>query len=349
MEITDKKEMIEQIQNNADIASAKYFNFLYQQNQIGILQKEMTDLFIFEEKIPPEEFLEVLVKEQERIQNWADCKQDQFSEDLHKPIKEIPYKGFMFDPFISSNDICSFFEEEDIFYSGMMSPYGNPTFLLSEISKQEEVGENKIYLLKNELVRDMYHSFDLDAGRKKGVIYIRGDAIQYKLAHILSMDLDNIALNEIKKNVLKWGIQKVAETKAKVLLSHELGHDIVDREKVFPRELLTYVQMRGDFKTKAYSQAVNEVLADTIRQDGLVGTLGHIIDSKDDLGLSFFVLDYSSFGHQKDIQSSFQTAIMGNIKEKYDEFIKTGNWDDIDNYRNEVLCKAVVLRDQLFN
>ncbi|MBL7051332.1 hypothetical protein ISS04_04215 [Candidatus Woesearchaeota archaeon] len=352
------KEVLKQFKKNSDITTAKYLNFLIQNNNPQMMEKELIDLFIFENQISVNNFLQVIKNESEKITEWYEKKQEDLIGLASEDLAHIKITNKYLDPIFESKNISKELGESEYYYSGMFSPYGFETMIFSKIAEKMDLEGLKIFLLENEIQRDLYHSFSLDACRKPGEIYIRKDAIKYNLVHLLNNQFDSNlfsnqylgVLKDIKNNNLSnpKDLLKITDSKTFQVLYHEIGHEIVDKTGILPSRVLRNFQRNAQKQESiALYQSINEILANTVRYKDKVGCLASIIDQKDAIAFSFFMLEHIPTNFSS-LDSKIQTNFFSDMKPVYDAFMGDSDWDKIEHYRKEKFNEINTVKDKIF-
>ncbi len=251
---------------------------------------------------------------------------------------------------------------------------GKLKILLGEIEAQERVREVDVYRVSRELVCNceinspaLYnHVEKIIIGRKrsaefsvwrrieelKNAIGVEKQLLESELRNLTGFRQEDFWREPIK---LEIGVKRAAEHKLGAWVAHELGHLAAKRylsHSTF-NALKKFCISRGDLALDAYVTAVNDVLADTICEDEIKGTIGYILQESEPqkIGLlSSHVLDvinppagYKVLVEKRKLEAELVSTFLDWLSD-----VKDVDLDDrMDNVRRTVFERAVLVASDL--
>ncbi|MEM2924929.1 MAG: hypothetical protein QXJ68_04490 [Methanocellales archaeon] len=190
---------------------------------------------------------------------------------------------------------------------------GKLKLLLGEIKEHRRVQEVNVFLINRELVCNcelnspsLYnHEEKIIVGRERSAefsVWRRIEELRSASGvrkQLLEIELYNLTeLKDFNANPVEIqdAVRKAAEWKLKAWIAHELGHYAA--KKYLPHSIYNsckkFCLSRGDLALDAFITAVNDVLADTICESEIKGSIAYILQlpEKQKLGLlSSHILD----------------------------------------------------------
>jgi|Deesub1362A_J573_1020465.scaffolds.fasta_scaffold00199_36 hypothetical protein len=326
-------ELIPQVKRNCDISDARYWGFY---SICGLLLR-LRELYRFEKNIKPWE-----KTDEKDISNWIGQKESLWESLADTEFSTLTINQKEFAPF-DTEGINNALKKENIFYGAGYGLYMKPVFFLSELIGQETIEGYNIYISGKEYVRDLslhpamlqgrtilarkdatkvliWEKFEeFRAGKAKGAL-----AVAFS-SYGVDADMDSEAFDRM--------LEEVSEPELRSYIHHELG-EAFETEKIGPEwtEMMSLI-IRS--KTQIFVRAVKDILADTSEK----GTLRYIIDEKNTGSLAFYIVFLS--GYRKILTEQIQNA--------FRKFLKTNQWQHIEQARMECYRNTKSIADELLN
>lgn len=266
----------------------------------------------------------------DHIKEWINEREELWHELEPLEFQKITINGRSYNPF-NLKGINSILEKEGYLYS---AGYGNamkPVFILAELSEKKIIENKYIYITGRELARDLSTSPAMIRGnmivtRRETMDLFYWDkfeemktrrcsgALLYAFAEY---GISKETADKIPPSKLTDIFRKLIHSELSVLIYHEIG-EASQRRRLgkWWKELLTQLpHSRAEF----FIRGLKDILADTCGS----GTLSFIIKNRKAGSLSFYVAHLGGF----------RKNIFHDLVEAYEEFIKTRDWDIIEEAR----------------
>jgi hypothetical protein len=271
------------------------------------------------------------------VHAWIDERERLWS-GLDEDPRPLSWRGRSIDPF-DAEDLNRDLADQGLFYGSGLAAFLKPTFFLSTIRAKRDVLGCTVLYLGNDLARDL---FTVPAMTRDRLILARRrplsawlwDTLQNVGGSRSRAIEDGFAAYDLSRDDLRrphafwrdrWEGMLDAEMDAYVW--HELGeiHDAVFPEEAF-RSLVAN-QTPGRMELMA--RTIKDLLADT----GPVSRLGFIVKERRRGSLALY-----RAGHD-----GLAARLFPEMAPAYDRFVESGDWDRIDQARDQVFVRT---RDQ---
>jgi len=316
------EKFIANTRRNCDISDAQGAG-LY---SICGLALRLRDLHKWEKHLPP-----WVEKDSSQILDWID-KKEQLWETLHDTeFEKLPLPSKIYDPF-DTQKINKALSPYGLFYGAGYAHSLKPTFFLARIEETKTVNGFKVHVLDAELARDL---LTIPALHQDNCILLRQDAARIflwdQMAYLnksgkpaLELALKHCGLPDIDLGSRKKHFEAILAVQKNTYLYHEIGEltDTVFDRKIWQK----IVSQFPHTPVELLARTVKDLLADT----GSTGTLNHIIKEEDAAGIGF----YAAF------IDGFSKVLFPELRAAFDEFAKTGDWDEIKKAKQEGFLTA---------
>jgi hypothetical protein len=355
--MTDINFVAEQVKRNCDISDAKY---VLERGLDEFLRKQIRDLYILETGANP---WERFSSKNLSFRSWFKKKKKHWKELKNETFSKIVIDGKEY-KITEIEEINRVLNPRNLFYNAAISEGNKISFLLSELL---EVKKNNydVFMLGKDLATDLgnylFSAFQVGPwiiGRKEA------------LRHLIWRDIKKLTSSQKipEKDILEEAYEDFGLPKHELLsspeeidkkvekliprqmdadLHHELGHFISQKYSIFPPKTFNrLINLTSGTELEWLIIGVDEVLADTQTYQNLKGRLGYIIDQEDKGCLSLLV-----YMKMKMIRNNSHLRYYGKIFPElfhaYENFRKTGDWNDIEAARKIGEEKAMKLAMQL--
>lgn len=305
-------DITDQVLENCDISDARYAGFY----SICGLALRLRDLYKWEHKLDP-----WIENDPSEILKWIGHKEEKWEKLAEKDFSDIILLGNRFDPF-DVKGINAILEPQGYIYGGGYARSLKPSFFLAAIEDKKEINGITIFVLDDELARDL---LTIPAMSQDNCIYVRKDSARLYLwdqifyikksgRYALSFGLEDYGLKEQTPVNLHRNLSKIAANETDTYIYHELGEmqDTVFDRKTWQEIIATFPHTPIELLTRT----VKDLLADT----SVHGTLAHIIEERKASSLAFYVA----------FLESFTKILFPQITEAFKEFTQTRNWEVIE-------------------
>jgi hypothetical protein len=327
----DLEDVKNQVIRNCQISDARYAG-LY---SICGLALRLRDLFKWEMGLEPWD-----ERESDEQLEWIGEKEDEWERLVDLEFKAIDIGGRLYDPFDVSG-INSYLEPRGYIYSAGFAHNMKPRFLLARIDGRREMEGRQIYILGQELARDL---LTLPALSQDSSIYILKESgrlfLWNQIFYIgnsgrkaLKFALESHGVSDQSPKQIREHLHLLFRSEMERYIYHELGES---SDKDFDRH--TWRQLISTFPhspIELLARSIKDLLADMNNR----GALRHIIKKKMKTSLGFYVA----------FQSAFSKVLFPEVARYFIGFTKSGDWDIIDQavssgyerlkmYAGELVC-----------
>jgi hypothetical protein len=258
-----------QVRRNCDISDARNAG-LY---SICGLALRLRDLFKWERRLPPWE-----EKESSQVLEWIGNKEEAWDKLFDSDYSPLSIDGHSFDPFDAAA-VNTVLEPLGYFYGAGYAHGLKPTFFLAAVDDKKEIDGFGVYILGNELARDL---LTLPALTQDNCVVFRQEAagmyLWDKLLYmkksgrpLLRFALDNCGLKDQSHQALRHHLAGILAMQTDTYIYHEIGEM---RDTAFDREL--WREIIGAYPhspVELIARTLKDLLADTNEH----GTLPHMI------------------------------------------------------------------------
>jgi len=305
-------DIIHQVLENCNIADARHAG-LY---SICGLALRLRDLYKWENRLDP-----WIENDPSEVLKWIGDKEETWEKLAEKDFGDITLLGNRFDPF-DVKGINAILEPHGYIYGGGYARSLKPSFFLAAIENKKVISGITIFVLGEELARDLLTIPALSQGK---YIYVRKESARLYLwdqmfyvknsgRYALRFGLEDYGLKEQTPGNLHRYLSRIAANETDTYIYHELGEI---QDTVFDRE--TWQEIIAKFPhtpIELLTRTVKDLLADTSEY----GTLTHIIKERKTSSLAFYVA----------FLESFTKALFPQIIEAFKDFSQTRNWEVIE-------------------
>jgi hypothetical protein len=301
-----------QVLENCNIADARHAG-LY---SICGLALRLRDLYKWENRLDP-----WIENDPSEVLKWIGDKEETWEKLVEKDFGDITLSGHRFDPF-DVKGINAILEPHGYIYGGGYARSLKPSFFLAVIEDKKEINGITIFILGEELARDL---LTIPALSQDKYIYVRKESARLYLwdqmfyiknsgRYALRFGLEDYGLKEQTPGNLHHNLSKIAANETDTYIYHELGEmqDTVFDRKTWQEIIATFPHTPIELLTRT----VKDLLADTSGY----GTLTHIIEERKTSSLAFYVA----------FLESFTKILFPQIIEAFQKFTQTRDWDLIE-------------------
>jgi hypothetical protein len=305
-------DIARQVLGNCNITDAKHAG-LY---SICGLALRLRDLYKWENRLAP-----WVENEPSEVLKWIGDKEEAWEKLAEKDFVDITLLGQRFDPF-DVQGINVILEPHGYIYGGGYARSLKPSFFLAEIEDKKEINGITIFVLGEELARDL---LTIPALSQDGCIYVRKESAMLYLwdqifyikksgQYALRFGLEVYGLKEQTSENLHQNLSRITANEIDTFIYHELGEI---QDTVFDRELWQeIVAAFPHTPIELFTRTVKDLLADT----GEHGTLVHVIQARKTSSLAFYVA----------FLESFTKTLFPQIIEAFKVFTQTKDWEVIE-------------------
>jgi hypothetical protein len=260
------------------------------------------------------------------VLKWIGEKEETWEKLLEKNFSDVILLGHRFDPF-DVRGINAILEPHGYIYGGGYARSLKPSFFLAAIEDKKEINGITIYVLGEELARDL---LTIPALSQDNCIYVRKESARLYLwdqifyinksgRFALRFGLDDCGLKEQTPENLHRHLSRIAANETDTYIYHELGEmkDTAFDRKTWQELIATFPQTPIELLTRT----VKDLLADTSEY----GTLAHIIEERKTSSLAFYVA----------FLESFTKTLFPQIIEAFKDFTQTRDWEVIEQAVDE--------------
>jgi len=304
-------DITKQVLENCNIADAQHAG-LY---SICGLALRLRDLYKWENNLDP-----WIENDPSEILKWIGDKEETWEKLVEKDFGDITLLGHRFDPF-DVKGINAILEPYGYIYGGGYARSLKPSFFLAKIEEKKEINGITIFVLGEELARDL---LTIPAQSQDKYIYVRKESARLYLwdqifyiknsgRYALSFGLEDYGLKEQTPGNLHRNLSRIAANETDTYIYHELGEmqDTVFDRKIWQEMIAAFPHTPIELLTRT----VKDLLADTSEH----GTLTHIIEERKTSSLAFYVA----------FLESFTKTLFPQINEAFKDFTQTRDWEVI--------------------
>jgi hypothetical protein len=286
-------DITDQVLENCNITDARHAG-LY---SICGLALRLRDLYKWENRLDP-----WIENDPSEVLKWIGNKEETWEKLVEKDFGDIILLGHRFDPF-DVKGINAILEPHGYIYGGGYARSLKPSFFLAAIEDKKEINGITIFVLGEELARDL---LTIPALSQNNCIYVRKESAR--------LYLWDYGLKEQTPGNLHRNLSRIAANETDTYIYHELGEM---QDTVFDRN--TWREIIAAFPhtpIELLTRTVKDLLADTSEH----GTLTHIIEERKTSSLSFYVA----------FLESFTKTLFPQIIEAFKGFTQTRDWEMIE-------------------
>ena len=305
-------DIIDQVLENCNIADARHAG-LY---SICGLALRLRDLYKWENRLDP-----WIENDPSEVLKWIGDKEETWEKLADKDFGNITFLEYRFDPF-DVKGINAILEPHGYIYGGGYARSLKPSFFLAAIEDKKEINGITIFVLGEELARDL---LTIPALSQDKTIYVRKESARLYLwdqmfyvknsgRYALRFGLEDYGLKDQTPGNLHRNLSRIAASETDTYIYHELGEM---QDTVFDRK--TWQEIIAAFPhtpIELLTRTVKDLLADTSEY----GTLTHIIKDRKTSSLAF----YAAF------LESFTKTLFPQIIEAFKDFTQTRDWEVIE-------------------
>jgi len=316
------EDAAEQVKGNCLISDARHAGAF----SVCGLALRLRDLYKWEKGLPPwveGESQEVLDWIGRREESWEGLEEDEFT--------EILIQGRSYDPF-DVEGVNREVEPMGYFYGAGLARGLKPVFFLARIEERREVSGRPVYVLGEELARDL---LTLPALTRDGVIVVRKESARVYLWDQISY-LGKSGRPALRFALAQYGLvlgdyenlplhmDRILSDEVDIYVHHELGEIAAGQVtgEIWPEMVGAFAQTPCELAARA----VKDMLADTHEQ----GTLEYIVRRGRKASLGF----YAAFldGLRKELFPELRAALMN--------FMNCEDWGAVEDARRKAYEKA---------
>ena len=319
----DIDSIASRVKHNCNISDAKYWGFY---SPCGLLLR-MRDLYKIENDLDPRGDVSI-----EKIGKWIHKREEMWQDLEESEFRTINIEGREYKPFDVKNINSILLEHGYVYGAG----YGNmlkPVFLLADLKEKKSIKQYDIHVAGREIARDLSASPAMTRGNTVIARHQTMDLFFWEKLEEMKAKKCNGALfhafseygipkdagNSITPAVLKKRMSKIVREETAAYIHHELGE--ASQRRVLGRwwkELLLRIPYS---RAELFLRGLKDVSSDTCRS----GMLAYIIQNKNAGSLGFYAALYGGF----------RRIIFPDMAKAYEEFLKTRDWDLIEEARIE--------------
>ena len=316
------KKFIRAIQHNCDISDARD-NGIY---SICTLVLKLRNLYKWEHHVQPWN-----EPEPGDLLGWIDEKEQYWETITEQEFQSLPMNGEEVDPYdlVTVNNSL---HEPGLIYGAGYGRSMKSIFFLAEIDDHYTVEGCPVHILGAEKARELSSPF---AMLQDGTIIIRREPLRFffwdhiqeirssskaSLHHALNHYgiLNNCQLDQGK---FRDRLDDLVDREIPIFVYHEVGEKL--QKTLDSRTLKKIISVFPDSVFELVARGLKDILADTHPQ----GMIRYIVEEKRDASLGFYV----------GFLAGLRKELFPDIIEVFDEFLKTGDWQLIEQAR--VSCR----------
>jgi hypothetical protein len=301
-----------QVQRNCDISDSKHAGLF----SVCGLALRLRDLYKWDNGLAP-----WVERDAGEVLNWIGDRETLWETLEDKTYGPIHVNEKIYDPF-DTDGINRVLTRHGIFYGAGFGRSLKPTFLLSRIQQEKTINGYSVYILGQEMARDLFTvpAFVQDNGiivRSQAAQTFLWDAILYvtKSARpALARALKSYGLYLNQLNDLKKQLETISEIEAEIYIYHELGElqDTDFNQDVWREIIATYPHTAIEL----FARGVKDLLADTNAH----GSLQYILKERRISSLAFYVA----------FMEGLPKKLFSAMVDAFEDFLKSGNWSAIE-------------------
>jgi hypothetical protein len=330
----DIEHLTSQIKHNCNISDAKYWGYY---SLCGLLLR-LRELYRAEKGIKPWEQIP-----QKDVGEWIAARESLWTELEDKDYERITVNGETYGPF-EIDEINTALEEEGLIYGAGFGLHMKPSFFLADLISKEKIDGFNIYISGDEHAKDLS---DYPAVLQDRAIFARTHPTKLLLwqrfeemrckgpesALAFAFSRYGIAPDEKPSEDIDSRISRTAVSEVETYIHHELGEAfegvrLGDEWKAFLVRL-----SRG--RPELFARAVKDVLSDTSER----GMLKYIIQHQKEGSLGFYIV----------FLGGLRKIIFPEILDAFQAFVKTGDWQRIDDARKRGYKRAGEYTEKLLS
>jgi len=316
------EQFMRTIQSNCDISDASgsaIFSICGMALRLRDLNKWEKGFNPWEENNPTE------------LVDWIDHKEQLWEKIEGRAFAPLPLFEKKYDPF-DTDAINKILSSLHLFYGAGYAHSLKPTFFLAGIKETRYLEDIPIVILEKELLRDL---LTLPALNQDGFILIRRDAASFFLwdqmvylkksgQRFLHFALKQCGLPDTRLESRKTHFESILSVQEQTYIHHEIGEmkDTVFDHQIF-REIVSEFPHTP---IELLARTVKDLLADTVA----LGTLQHIISTKNAAGLGF----YAAF------QDGLFLPLFPQLRRAFEKFASDPDWEGIETARQQGFLTA---------
>lgn len=312
----DLERFLKTIQQNCDISDASGSAIF----SICGMALRLRDLNKWEKGVNPWE-----ENDPKALVDWIDQKERVWEKIEAQNFNPLPLSGIFHDPFdtLSINEILS---PLNLFYGAGYAHSLKPTFFVAKIEQIYDLEGIPVIILEKELQRDL---LTIPALNQDGSIVIRKDAARLFLwdqmiylkksgRRFLHFALKQCGLTDpTDLESRKTHFRSILSVQEQTYIHHEIGEI---RNRGFDRRVFReMISQLPHTPVELLARTVKDLMADT----GPMGTLQHIISTKNTAGLGF----YAAF------QDGLFKPLFPQLRPAVEKFVSDREWDGIEAAR----------------
>lgn len=324
-----------QVKHNCNISDAQFWG-LY--SPCGLLLR-MRDLYKAEHSLSSGDSVD-----HKKVGSWMDKREALWGNVEQKELTDISINGKNYSAF-AIKEINTFLNKKGYIYA---AGYGNmmkPAFMLARLSREYSIGRYRVYIAGQELARDLATTPAMTRGH---TIIVRDEIMQYFYRdRYEDMNAKNCS-SALSRAFEEYGISRGMDKKISDKRFEKLFSDMVKKEasafvyhevgEIAQRRILGkwWKELIVDFpysRAGLFLRNLKDTLADTCS----TGMLSHIIENRKTGSLLFYIA----------LLKGFRKNFMPELVPAYHEFLKSDNWDALDQARKSGYRNAKQLAIQL--
>ncbi len=323
-----------QVKRNCNISDAQYWGWY---SVCGLLLR-LRELYCAERGIKPWESIH-----REEISEWIAERENLWKELEGKELEDIIIDGKAYNPF-EVEQINTVLLKENFIYGAGYGIHMKPSFFLADLLSRYTIDGHAVYIGGKEYARDLA---DYPAMVQDGVIFGRLDTTKLhlweKFAEMKSKGPDspvafafskyNITKEEGKIGELEQRMSELSLSELEAYIHHEVG-------EAFEGKLLgnlwegLLLECSGT-KAEFFARGVKDLLSDTSEK----GMTKYIIEHKKEGSLGFYIV----------FLQGYRRILFTEIQDAFKRFMKTADWELIEDARQAGYRKAKSYADRLLS
>jgi hypothetical protein len=310
--VIDREDITRQVLHNCSISDSRYAGYY----SVCGLALRLRDLYKWEKGLDP-----WVEEDSSAILGWIGEKEEEWDRLAENDFNEIAVSGTRYDPF-DVTTINAVLEACGLCYGAGYVHGLKPSFFLANLDEKREIGGHPVYMLGQELARDL---LTLPALSQDDRIFIRKESARHFLWNqifftrksgrtALQFALEPYGIREQDQEALRHNFAIIAADELDTYIYHEIGEI---QDAVFDRD--TWRDMIATFPhtpIELFARAVKDMLADTNGS----GKLRYITRERKRSSLGFYVAFIDG------LRKELFPEILG----AFEEFAETLNWHTMD-------------------
>lgn len=304
--------IVDQVLQNCCICDSRHAG-LY---SVCGLALRLRDLYKWEKGLDP-----WIEKDSSEILEWIGNKEEEWDRLAGEDFVEIKILGTKYAPF-DALGINAVLEPHGLYYGAGYAHSLRPTFFLASLEEKKEMDESIVYILGEELARDL---LTVPALSQDDCILIRKESARLFLWNqiffirksgrdALRFALENYGINWEDPKEVQNNLTRISEDQIETYIYHELGgiRDTIFEPKIWREIIASFPHT----PIELLARTIKDLLADT----NDYGTLRHITRQRRASSLAFYVAFLD--GLRKELS-------LGLVK-AFGQFIQTRNWEVVE-------------------